>query len=157
MSVRRSLIAPSEEYKRFDRLYSKFPRAAGRAPPRAGDRQASRPLAHYVHTELKAIQRREHDAWSAAVVTVDEGDGMTWSAMAVERQVRDEAADFECSQITRDVRADGFPQVAAVIQQSRIVALAQSCGMSPKLAALRPRWIAFVALTVLLGGAAATP
>src|SRR5256885_17200657 len=105
MSVRRSLIAPSEEYKRFDRLYSKFPRAARRVPPRAGDRQASRPLAHYVHTELKAIQRREHDAWSAAVVTVDEGDGMTWSAMAVERQGRAGGAQFVWRQRTPRERA----------------------------------------------------
>src|SRR4051794_19281102 len=122
-------IAASAEYARFDALSRRFPRSARRFQAAEWQSQGAlvRPLADFVGAQLSNL-KDSAVGWSAIVVSVEEGDGMTWAASAVARQTAHAAPKFAQLHIAPQRSHDGLLDLAGVIPRSRVLALAQDAG-----------------------------
>lgn len=147
------VIRSREEYELFLQRYDRYPRSVLSWPPPMVGRPRPRLLSDVLRKDVDRLLRSKEGAWSGVVVSVEEGDGKTWSAAAVDRVVGEHAPALPRRHLTPERPPDGFPQIAEVIPKRRLIALAQDTGAAPPLPSLRRGSIAMAALAVLGLGA----
>ena len=156
MPDERSFIAADAEYERFSRLSERYPREVRRFASGAWQRGGGgvRPLTDVVRFRARDLKESEI-GWAGLVVSVEEGDGMTWSAAEVARVVKRAAPEFQQRHIVPSSGPGRLPDLAPVIPGPRILALAQDTGVVPKLPTLRRGPLVLAALAVFALGAVA--
>lgn len=147
------IIRSAEERALFEGRHRRYPRRvidwkaflSGQGP-------ASKPLTDALRERIVKVTKASDPRWCGFVVTVEGGDGMTWSAAAAD-EVVEGCADMPRHHIVPEPRADGFPGIVALLPKRRLFALAQQVEAVGKLNSRRPRsiFIAFLALLVVGG------
>lgn len=147
------IIGSREEYELFLQRYPRYPRAVvNQAPSTLGGPPASKPLTEALRKPIKRLVKSKDPIWGGYVITVERGDGMTWSASAAD-QVVTECASIPRHHLVAEPRPDGFPQIVELIAKRRLIALAQETNVVGPLRALRRRSVLIGALGLLVLGA----
>ena len=150
------VIKSSEEYALFERRFDQFERSLLKWPPPTIGTAEARRTRLVVKRQLERLLGSESPGWAGLIVGVDEGDGMTWAAADVDRQVASIAPQFERRHLTPDRRPDGLPQIVELVPKRTLLRLAQQAGAAPQLPGFRRRWIAAMGVALVLLGAVST-
>jgi hypothetical protein len=149
------IIASSEELELFRRRYDKYPRSVlGRS--RLKDAKPQPRLLSKLLKRNLIYLFRSPEAWRGMVISVEEGDGMTWSAAAADRLIEKRAPALRRRRLTPELPLDGLPHLVKLIPKRRLALLAQQTKVAPPLESLRRRSVLLAALGLLaVGGLAA--
>jgi hypothetical protein len=128
--VPQSPFLDAGEYQRFTQDYHQFPRhiervndAAGAAPRKPQHREVD----EFAAQQLRELLRFKHARFAGLAVAVHEGDGMSWSATAVDQALAEAEGNRKLQRVyLRGEAAPGrLPEIATVIPRRTFAALAQ--------------------------------
>jgi hypothetical protein len=151
------VIADQSERDRFLERYDRYPQRVTKMTGVSQRTFTGEFLQRAVQSELRHIsQYTALGAWTGLLVTVDEGDGMTWAAAAADQAIARELPAIHRYYLNADIRPDGLPAVGALISKRRILELAQTAGVAAQTPATSRLWMLALATLLLFVGALAT-
>jgi hypothetical protein len=137
----------------FERYRQRFAR---QVLVQSESRKASpEPLEALVATTVVSYRNELTHGFRCFGIAVAGGDGMSWSAHAVDRAIEDVAPDVRTLRLVGTPGRDVYPELTAIISMRRIASIAQKHGLVQSVRLLGPRRYLLIAAGAVLAGVVA--
>ena len=148
------LFLAAKDLEPFEKYRSRFPRDV-RAMSAAGGRSFE-PLEDLARDQVRPFVEGRSHGFKGVGIQVAPGDGMSWSAQAVDSAIQDAAPQVERLHLKGELGGGVYPELAEIIPMRRIAAIAQKHGLLTSVKLVGKRLYILVILGALALGVIGT-